>query len=122
MVRQHRFGHQYVLEIPAGTLEKGEDPVDCAFRELLEETGYGARGMKHLVTFYPSIGYNTEAIHCYVASGVRRVSGTSLDEDEILTVEPMKLARVMRMIKAGQIQDSKTICAVMTYAVRKKLC
>lgn len=122
MVRQHRFGHGFVLEIPAGTLEKGEKPEECAMRELCEETGYGARKMRHLVTYYPSIGYNTEAIHCYVASGTKRVSETSLDPDEILTVEFLPLRRVMKMIRDGQIQDSKTITAVMTYAVRKKLC
>ena len=121
MVRQHRFGHGYILEIPAGTIESGEDPVDCAFRELQEETGYGAKNMKHLITFYPSIGYNTEAIHCYIATGVRKISDTSLDEDEILTVEPVTVKKVIRMIRTGEILDSKTICAVMTYAVHKKI-
>ncbi len=121
MVRQHRFPHGYVLEIPAGTLEKGEDPRECAFRELQEETGYSARRMTHLITFYPSIGYNTEAIHCYVASGLKRVSGPRPDEDEILSVEKISLKKVMQMIRAGRIQDSKTICAVMTYASKKRL-
>lgn len=121
LVRQHRFPHGYVLEIPAGMLEEGERPEECAARELREETGYGARGMARLITFYPSIGYNTEAIHCYVASGLRRVSGPSPDEDEILSVEKVALRRVMQMVRAGKIQDSKTICAVMTYASKKRL-
>jgi len=121
LVRQHRFPYGYALEIPAGTLEKNEDPRECAFRELQEETGYSARRMTHLITFYPSIGYNTEAIHCYVASGLKRTSGLQLDEDEILSVEKIGFKKVMQMIRAGKIRDSKTICAVMTYASKKKL-
>ena len=70
LVRQHRYPHGYVLEIPAGTLEKGESPKACALREIQEETGYKTKRMTHLVTYYPSIGYNTEAIHCFVASGL----------------------------------------------------
>ena len=120
MVRQHRFPHGHVLEIPAGVMEAGEDPKECAFRELEEETGYRARGMSRLLSYYPSIGYNSEIIHCFVASGVRDAgNGQSLDEDEIISVEKVGIRRVMRMIRTGKIQDSKTICAVMTYAAKK---
>ena len=122
LVKQHRFPHGHVLEIPAGTLEKNEDPMECAFRELGEETGYSAKKMTHLITYYPSIGYNTEAIHCYVASGLEKVAGLKLDDDEILSVVKMDLKKLVRMIKTGKIQDSKTICAVLTYAIKKKLC
>lgn len=121
LVKQHRFPHGYVLEIPAGTLEKKEDPLNCAYRELEEETGYRAKKMTHLITYYPSIGYNTEVIHCYVASGLKKISDLSLDDDEILSVEKISLKRLLGMIKSGKIQDSKTICAVLTYAAKKKL-
>lgn len=121
LVRQHRFPHGYVLEIPAGTLEKSEEAKECAFRELLEETGYRARGMARLVSYYPSIGYNTEQIHCFVASGVRRVAEIRPDNDEFITVVKMDLRRLIGMIKAGRIQDSKTICAVLTYAAKNGL-
>ena len=121
LVKQHRYLRGYVLEIPAGTLEKGERPIKCAFRELEEETGYKAKKMTPLVTFYPSIGYNTEAIHCFVASGVKKSSDLKLDDDEILSVVKMDLKKLLRMIKAGKIQDAKTICAVLTYAAKKKL-
>ncbi|MBI3842231.1 MAG: NUDIX hydrolase, partial [Thaumarchaeota archaeon] len=67
LVKQYRFPYGYVHEIPAGTLEKGESPKSCAFRELKEETGYEAMKMTPLIKYYPSIGYNTEVIHCYVA-------------------------------------------------------
>jgi ADP-ribose pyrophosphatase len=121
LVKQHRFPHGYVLEIPAGTLEKKEEPINCAFRELEEETGYRARKMTPLITYYPSIGYNTEIIHCFVASGLKKVADLKLDDDEILSVVKIDMKKLLRMIKSGKIQDSKTICAVLTYAVKKKL-
>ena len=121
LVKQHRYPHGYVLEIPAGTLEKGEKPDKCAFRELEEETGYKAKKMTSLITFYPSIGYNTEVIHCFVASNLKKVSDLSLDEDEILSVVKVDFKKLLGMIKTGKIQDSKTICAVLTYAAKKKL-
>ncbi|MCA9819779.1 MAG: NUDIX hydrolase [Nitrosarchaeum sp.] len=121
LVKQHRFPHGFVLEIPAGTMEKGEEPIKCAFREFQEETGYKAKKMTHLISFYPSIGYNSEIIHCYVASGLKKIADLKLDADEILSVEKIELDKVMKMIKTGKIQDAKTICAIMTYAVKKKL-
>ena len=120
LVRQHRYTHGYVLEIPAGTLEKGESPKACALREIQEEIGYRAKRMTHIVTYYPSIGYNTEAIHCFVASGLTQVK-KKLDTDEFITVKKIELPKLLKMIKAGKIIDSKTICAVMIYAAKKKL-
>ena len=121
LVKQYRFPHGYVLEIPAGTLEKREEPIKCAFRELEEETGYTAKKMTPLITYYPSIGYNAEIIHCFLASGLKKTSDLKLDDDEILSVVKMDLKKVLSMIKTGKIQDSKTICAVLTYAAKKKL-
>jgi ADP-ribose pyrophosphatase len=95
--------------------------LKCAFRELEEETGYRAKKMTPLITYYPSIGYNTEAIHCFVATGLKKNADLSLDEDEILSVVKISMKRLIGMIKSGKIQDSKTICAVLTYAAKKKL-
>lgn len=121
LVKQHRYPHGYVLEIPAGTLEEDEKVETCAFRELQEETGYSAKKMTPLITYYPSIGYNSEIIHCFVASGLKKDSEMKLDADEILSVEKMEFSKLLRMIKTGKIQDSKTICAALTYAAKKKL-
>ncbi|MFQ6025523.1 MAG: NUDIX hydrolase [Nitrosopumilaceae archaeon] len=122
LVKQHRLPHlDYPLEIPAGTLEKGEDPKKCAFRELQEETGYKAKKMTPLISYYPSVGYNTEVIHCYVASGLRKDSDLNLDEDEIMSVVKVDFKKLLKMILAGKIIDSKTICAVLVYAIKKKL-
>ncbi len=121
LVKQHRFPHGYILEIPAGTLEKGEKPIKCAFREIQEETGYKATKMTHFLTYYPSVGYNREAIHCFVAKNLKKVSNQVLDEDEIMSVVKVDLKRLLSMIKAGKMIDSKTICAVLTYAAKNKL-
>lgn len=121
LVRQHRYPHGYVLEIPAGTLERGEDPAECAHREMVEETGYRAEKMTPLVSYYPSIGYNTELIHCYVASGLERISDPDPGEDELITVVKMDIGELIGMIKGGEIKDSKTICAVMIYAAGRGL-
>jgi len=120
LVKQYRFPHGYVLEIPAGTLEKGEEPKKCAIRELKEETGYVAKKMIPLIKYYPSIGYNTELIHCFVASGIRKSSKLKLDADEIISVVKIDFKKVLQMILSGKIVDSKTICAVLTYAMKKK--
>lgn len=120
LVKQHRFPHGYVLEIPAGTLEKGEEPRKCAYRELKEETGYEAKRMIPLIKYYPSIGYNTELIHCFVASGLKKSSKLKLDADEIISVVKINFKKVLQMILSGKIVDSKTICAVLTYAMKKK--
>ena len=121
LVKQHRFPFGYVLEIPAGTLEKGERAKSCAIRELQEETGYKAKKMTHFLTYYPSVGYNTEKIHCFLATCLEKASDLQLDADEILSVIKIDLKKLLRMIKTGKIKDSKTICAVLTYAAKNKL-
>ena len=120
LVRQYRFPHGYVLEIPAGTLEKDEKPLKCAHRELREETGYTAKKMVPLIKYYPSIGYNTEIIHCYLASGSKKAGELQLDQDEIMSVVKMDLDKVIKMILSGKITDSKTICAVLAYNTKSK--
>src|SRR3989344_5116282 len=86
LVKQHRFPLGYVLEIPAGTLEKGERPRTCALREIQEETGYKAKKMTHFLTYYPSVGYNTEAIYCFVAKDLTKARELKLDYDEVMSV------------------------------------
>lgn len=115
LVNQHRFPHGRVLEIPAGTLEEGESPIQCARRELAEETGYSAGTMTPLISYYPSIGYNTEMIHCFLATDLKKVDGFEPDEDEIISVEKHHIKDVLCMIRDGTIRDSKTICALLSY-------
>jgi len=121
LVKQHRFPHGYILEIPAGTLEKREKSINCAYREIIEETGYEAKKMTGLISYFPSVGYNKEEIHVFVASGLKKKFKLELDNDEFITVVKMDIKKLIGMIKSGKIIDSKTIVAVMVYAAKKKL-
>jgi len=116
LVKQHRFPHGYVLEIPAGTLNKNENPRTCAIRELIEETGYKPKKIKHLIDYYPNVGYNTQFIHCYVAQEIEKISEIKLESDEFFTLVKIDFKKLLNMIASGKIIDSKTICAALTYA------
>ena len=91
------------------TLEKREKPIDCAYRELIEETGYEAKKMTKLISYFPSVGYNKEEINIFVASGTKKKFDLRLDNDEFITVVKMDIKRLIGMIKYGKIIDSKTI-------------
>ena len=121
LVNEFRYPVGYVLEIPAGSVDKGETPLKCAKRELLEETGYKAKRIEHLIRFFPKLGYNTQIIDCYVATELTKISEPNLDEDELITVKKIKFRKLLNMINNGKIYGSYTICAVMVYAARKKL-
>ena len=116
LVKQHRFPHGYVLEIPAGTLNKNENPRACAIRELIEETGYKPKKLKHLIDYYPNVGYNTQFIHCYVAQEIEKISEIKLERDEFFILVKIEFKKLLNMIVSGKIIDSKTICAALTYA------
>lgn len=112
-VRQFRYPYMQVIsEIPAGKLEKGEDPLECGKRELLEETGCTADEFFSLGKFYPSPGYCGEIIHLYGAKGLHFV-GQHLDEDEFLNVEKIKLDSAVEMILNDELRDGKTQAAVL---------
>ena len=121
LVNEFRYPVGHVLEIPAGNVDKGETPLKCAKRELLEETGYKAKKIEHLIRFFPKLGYNTQIIDCYVATELTKISEPNLDEDELITVKKIKFKKLLNMINNGKIYGSYTICAVMIYAARKKL-
>lgn len=112
-VRQYRYAFgEEVLETPAGKLEKGEDPFECAQRELSEETGFSAENWIYLGSFYPSPGYCKEILHAYLATGLKK-GEAHLDEGEFLTVEKHSLSELCEMAMQGDIYDAKTIIAVL---------
>lgn len=115
MIRNYRIAiDQELWELPAGTLEPHEPPLETAYRELEEETGYKACEMELLLSFYPSPGINNELLHAYVAKGLIQTA-QNLDEGEQIQVEVMPLSRALEMIGEGKIQDAKTITTLLYY-------
>lgn len=112
LIKQYRHSlRQSIWEVPAGTLEPGEDAGSCAKRELAEETGFRAGNWHRLGQITPLPGYSDERIHLFAATGLRP-SKQNLDADEILKVHEIKLDTAMEMIGAGEIQDGKTIAGL----------
>ena len=100
-----------LLEIPAGTLEEGEDPAFCASRELEEETGFKAGNLKFLFSMYMAPGYCSELIHAYLATDLQ-TGEVNPDEGENLELISLPIAEVEKMLECGEFQDAKSIAAL----------
>jgi ADP-ribose pyrophosphatase len=113
LIRQLRPSiEQRIWEVPAGTLEPGEDPAVCAARELAEETGYRAKKLSHLLSFYVAPGYSTEYLHLFLAQELTP-GEQSLDESESIDeVAWIPLDEARKMIRDGRIVDAKSIIAI----------
>ena len=117
MVEQFRYPYmKEILEIPAGKLDRGEDPFEAAKRELLEETGVVANTYVSLGQLYPSPGYFNEIIYMYLATELEYKS-QDLDEDEFLTVRKIPLNDLVDEIVKGNIPDSKTQAAILKASI-----
>ena len=113
MVRQFRYPFsRQLLEAPAGKLEYGEDPHECAVRELSEETGFTADELVYMGKCFTSPGFSSEVLHIYLALGLHAGSA-HLDEDEFLNVEKYSLSELCGMAERGEIEDAKTQIAVL---------
>jgi ADP-ribose pyrophosphatase len=118
-IRQHRYPfREFVTELPAGKLNRGEDPLHCAQRELGEETGYEAARWKKLLTLYTSPGFCTEVLHIYLATELRgRPAGQALEEGEqTMTVHIIPFREALAMLDRREIVDAKTVCALLEAA------
>ena len=114
-VEQFRYPYrEYVLELPAGKRENGENPVITAKRELEEETGFKTGKLKFLCEIYPSPAYTDERLYLFLATELEKTSA-HLDEDEFLSVKAIKAEAVVKMIARGEIKDAKTLVALMEY-------
>lgn len=115
MVRQYRHpAGKVLLEIPAGTLERGERPEECAKRELIEETGYRPGNLKELQQCYLAPGYSSELIHIYLATNLSKTVRRP-ELDEFIETSEVELRNIIDMIDKGEIHDAKTICGVLTF-------
>lgn len=118
LVRQYRPAVSgWLHELPAGTLEAGEDPAGCAGRELEEECGYRAGKIEKLCEFFCSPGVSTEKMYVYVATDLTKTK-QALEDYEVLTVQPMPVAEAMRTAVAGQIHDAKTLATLLLWKAR----
>jgi ADP-ribose pyrophosphatase len=113
LVRQYRYAAGgYLYEVPAGRLDAGEDPADCARRELEEETGCRAERVERLTTFFTTPGFVDEQIHLFMAVGLT-AGEQNRERDEFMEVEPMALSDALGRVERGEIRDGKTIVALL---------
>lgn len=118
LVRQYRIAaDRIMLEIPAGTLNPGEDPEICAVRELQEETGFKPGSIEKIGGLFVAPGYTTEFIHLYLATDLI-ASVLEMDDDEFIEVERLRFDQVIAMVERGEIIDGKSISALLLVARR----
>ena len=119
MVRQYRNAlDRNTLEIPAGKLDAPDEPkIDCAYRELEEETGYRTDKLEYLMSVNTTVAFCDEAIDIFVARNLIP-SHQHLDEDEVIDVEAWELKDLLELIYAGKMTDAKTVAAITAYAVK----
>ena len=115
---RHPVG-EYLLEIPAGTLEPGESPLNCAKRELMEETGFRAQELIELGKIHMIPAYSDEEIHVFIARGLKPAE-QSLDPDEIIEVVTYPLEKALKMIDEDKITDALTILSIQMTWIRLK--
>lgn len=120
MVRQYRKPYEkIILEIPAGKMEKGEEPELCGRRELEEETGYAAGSFEFLGECYPSVGYTNEIIRLFLARNLKKTH-MHPDEDEFLKVERIPIEDLYKMIMNNEIADAKTVIGILKAYIKIK--
>lgn len=120
LIKTWRYAvNEHLLELPAGTIDPGESPINCAGRELMEETGYVAGKLTRIGSFYASPGILTEKMHAYLATELLPHAGEK-DVGEEIELMPMKFDEALRMVVEGDIIDSKTIATLLLFQAKRK--
>lgn len=120
LIRQFRHAAGgFIYEIPAGKLHPGEDPRDCAARELEEEIGYRASSFELLISIFTAPGFADEVIHIYKGTGLTK-GWQKLDHDEVLQVVELPIEKAIAQIQDGTIRDGKTIVGLQTVYLQKR--
>jgi ADP-ribose pyrophosphatase len=113
LIRQFRHAADgFIWEVPAGRLDPGESPEACARRELEEETGMRPRQLERLTTIYTTPGFTDERIHLFLAEGLEP-GAEHREADEFMELHTLRWSEVMRMARAGEIVDAKTLCTLL---------
>jgi ADP-ribose pyrophosphatase len=113
LIRQFRHAaDDFIYEVPAGRLDPGESPQECAARELAEETGYHAARFEHLTTILTTPGFTDERIHLFTANGLEAGSHRR-EADEFLALHRLRWSEVMELVKGGKLVDAKTLTAIL---------
>ena len=113
LLRQYRYAAEsYVYEVPAGRLDPGESPLECARRELEEETGCTAARVEPLTTIYTTPGFTDERIHLFMAVGLTNGEHRR-ERDEFMEVETLPLSRALELVERGEITDAKTVVTLL---------
>lgn len=119
MINQYRYPHNEVLlELPAGKLDKGEDPLNCAMRELTEETGFTSNKITKLGKIYTSPGFCSETLHIYLAEELIAGNHAREEGEESMEVLELTLDEIEEKIKNGDIVDAKTICGIHYFKMK----
>lgn len=117
LVKQYRHAvKKETLEIPAGLLEEGEEPIDCARRELAEETKFDAKEFTYITGLHTSIGFCTEVVHIFSARALTPDNTAAQDPDEFINCVFLSKDEIFRLIKDGEITDGKTITGILLHA------
>lgn len=113
LVKQYRYAHnKYLLELPAGKLEIGEDPYTCAERELTEETGYTAKEITKLGAIFTTPGFCSEVLHIYLAKDLIPGAHNREEGEQGMEMYEFTIDEINKMIVSGEIADAKTICGI----------
>jgi len=119
LVKQYRYPHnEIILELPAGKLDKGEDPLNCAVRELKEETGYTSNNIIKLGKIYTTPGFCNEVLHIFLAKDLSAGKHNREEGEEGMELIELSVEEIEEKIKSGEIVDAKTICGITMYKLQ----